>query len=235
MAMIIQHSGHDSPANTYGQELQPPPERVKPPKRLAIRGKVFRAAWLVAEGVRSDRQIITDLGISMVMLHKWERHPDFMAKVEEFRAEINRAVLSHGVAVKENRIRGMQERLDRMKALIAARAESGEARVARGIGDPGEETGLLAETGAGKVTVMAFDTGLMKEIRELERQVAQELGQFERKVDVTSGGQTIAFTIPMSDVPDTVGTQEILEPQTVKATVIESGDDWAKRMLDDGQ
>lgn len=194
----------------FGQSLTPPPTSLankvvrgwKPPKHLKLEGKVLRAAWMIADARMIDADIAEQLRISRQTLFVWRLDDAFMAQIATYREEINRAILSYGSAVKENRIRDMQERLDRMRALVAARAVVGEHRAARNAGDPGENTGIIAEAPAGRTTIMATDHALLREIRELEKQIAMELGQFQQKVDVTTGGQSIAFTIPMSDNVD---------------------------------
>jgi hypothetical protein len=75
---------------------------------------------------------------------------------------------------------------------------------------PGGRTGLLVRTiksiGSGEkattVEEFAVDTGLLREIRELELQVSKELGQFVEKHDVT--GTILNGTDPYRLVGETI-------------------------------
>lgn len=167
---------------------------------LELTPRVLRIAWLVADDRLRDEEIAREGHISMQTLQKWKYDAGFKQQVKEYRTVIYEQILANGVANKEWRIREAQERLERMRALILARASAGADKQARGVAtDPGEGTGLIAEAPAGRTTIMATDAALLREIRELEKQIAEELGQYRRGLDVTTGGAPISFTIPMSD------------------------------------
>lgn len=88
-----------------------------------------------------------------------------------------------------------------MQQVIAERAEAKEMQ-----GVAGGETGLLAHNvkGLGKgddfelVDEYAVDTGLLREIRETEKQAAIELGQWQEKILTQDGSPK-----PRLDIPDT--------------------------------
>lgn len=104
------------------------------------------------------------------------RHPAVQAEVERWRAEVR----SRGIAVLEQRIAAQQDRWERMQRVIQARAAEMVGEIAGG------ETGLIVRT---KVTefgsVFAVDAGLLREMRELEHHVAQELGQWKDTHEIT--------------------------------------------------
>ena len=71
----------------------------------------------------------------------------------------------------------------------------------------GGNTGLLVRQvkGIGKgedfqvVEEYAVDTGLLRELREHEKQAAIELGEWTEKQDVTSGGARLTFTLKLDN------------------------------------
>jgi hypothetical protein len=160
----------------------------------------------------TQARIAVEAGVSEVALWKWQKDADFTALVEQHRAELHARLVKKGAADKQARINGQVERLQLYWDLIEARAADGQAtlkaagapdeaaralRSLFGRGDlpPGVELGLLTKTykQIGKVLQeeWAVDTGLLSEMRALEKQIAQELGEWTEKRDVTSGGQTI--------------------------------------------
>lgn len=93
-----------------------------------------------------------------------------------------------GIASRENRIAAANDRWDRMKRVIDERAADPTMEKV-----PGGRTGLLVRTykivgtGPSAYTVdeFAVDTGLLKEMRELEKEAAQEVGQWLEKIAPT--------------------------------------------------
>lgn len=156
-------------------------------------GRREEAALLVAEDNLSDERIAERLSITRQGLVKWKRHPAFQERVKAVRDEIRAAVVARGIADKQNRVDALNERWARMHDVIESRASAG--------GDaPGASTGLLYKTikvvGSGKdqyeVEEWAVDTGLLREMREHEKQAAQELGQWTEKVQ-TDGKLEIVY------------------------------------------
>lgn len=95
-------------------------------------------------------------------------------RIAAARAEI----AAEGVANLQNRMNAYNDRWQKARALMAARAQAFAGRA------PGADTGLLAEVvkiAANGDTVSDFqvDTNLLRELRELERQAAIETGQWE--------------------------------------------------------
>jgi len=139
------------------------------------------AARLVAEDQLSDAKICEKIGISEVSLWKWKGKPDFSARVDKYISEFRSRIRRSGIAVVENRIARLQDIERRMARLIEARA----AAYARPE-IPGGDTGLVVEEikgiGAGDKfeTVYEYktDAALLRELREYNKQVSQELGQW---------------------------------------------------------
>lgn len=111
-------------------------------------------------------------------------NPEVAARVRELQAEIGAKLEKAAIRDIDARIREYQSRWDRMRQVIDERADAQENQ-----GVAGGRTGLLVRTlksirqGEESTVVEEFavDTGLLREIRELELQVARELGQFIEK------------------------------------------------------
>ncbi len=92
------------------------------------------------------------------------------------------------IAEQWERVRALEDRWRRLRQVIAERAASAEMQ-----GVPGGTTGLLTHTvkgiGSGDhfqaVDEYAVDTNLLRELREIEKQAAQELGQWTEKHEHT--------------------------------------------------
>lgn len=137
----------------------------------------------------TDKQIAEQLEIGLRTLGDWKANVEFRARVtshiDEFRVRVRR----RGIAIVENRVSHLQRRHDLMNQVIAQRAADPDmANV------PGGPTGLMVHNvksvGAGefaeRIDLYEVDTAILKELREHERQAAQELGQWLERSE-TSG------------------------------------------------
>jgi hypothetical protein len=139
-----------------------------------------KAAHLIAEDYLSDEKIAVKVQIGRRTLARWKADPRFSARVKEIATAYAERALRHGVARKECRIAVLADLHDRMLTVIGERAESADLADV-----PGGKTGLVTKMlkGIGKgddfqvVEVYEVDTGTVKEIRALQQQVAEELGQ----------------------------------------------------------
>ncbi len=163
--------------------------------------KTETAAQLVAEGSLSFDDMAKDAGTTRPTLRKWRSHPEFQARVEEIREDYREGVRARGVAVRERRVASYNERWEKMQSVIDARARD---KTMAGV--PGGKTGLVIlsdykiirddEGNTEALPVYEVDTGLLKEMRELEKQAAQDLGQWTEKREVTGqGGGALAISI----------------------------------------
>jgi hypothetical protein len=158
--------------------------------------KSENAALLIAEGELSDEKIAERVGAGRTTLFEWRRHPDFAARVQAHLDEFRAAVRRRGIAIVENRVRALQDRWERMQRVITERAASPQMQDV-----PGGRTGLLVHNvksiGGGvhaeRVDLYELDAALLKELRDHEKQAAQELGQWTEKSDVTSDGKAFAL------------------------------------------
>jgi hypothetical protein len=151
--------------------------------------KQAQAAARVAEDQQTDAQIAAAVGVSAVTLWKWKQRPDFAARVEEHKARWAAEIEQEGIANRQNRVDALNERWRLMQQVIAARAAD------ESMTGTGHETGLLVRTyKPGKYRVVEeyrFDAALLAELRAHEKQAAEELGQWTKKTDVTSGGKPL--------------------------------------------
>ena len=155
------------------------------------------AALLVAEDELTDAEIGAKVSISERQLFNWKAHPDFQARVKELARAAGEAMLRQAIAKRQRRVRALNDRWDALKQVVAERGTDPKmANV------PGGKTGLLVHNvkgvGSGEafqvVDLYEVDTGLLKELREHEKQAAQELGQWAEKHE-HKGTVTIALTL----------------------------------------
>ena len=146
---------------------------------------------LVAEDRLSDEQIAERLRMSRAGLLKWKRRPEFQARVMQLREQLRVAVVNRGITERQNRVDALNERWRLMRQVIEARAVD-ETMTA-----PGAKTGLMVRSykQVGRDDFReeyTVDIALLKEMREHEKQAAQELGQWAEKV-VTDGTVKIEY------------------------------------------
>ncbi len=154
---------------------------AKPVRRPAWTQRHELAAGLVAEGGLSNAEICDRVGIAPTTLANWKRRPEFVTRVDELLDAFRAAVRRRGIAVLERRVEALTDRWMRMQKIIEDRANDADAAEI-----PGGKTGLLVKvtkgTGASSAGKGAgefvLDIALLKELREHEKQAAQELGQW---------------------------------------------------------
>lgn len=140
-----------------------------------------QAAIDAAADVLSDTEIAAKAGVSRQAYTGWKAHPEFQARVAEIIAEANRRLEKQAIRHKTQRVAAQHDRWVRMQQVIAERADDHEWSHV-----PGWSTGLLVhrqkQIGGGRdaqiVDEFEVDTGLLAEMRNTEKQAAQELGQW---------------------------------------------------------
>lgn len=143
----------------------------------------LEAAAAVALDELTDDEIARNANVSRATLKTWRKHPVFAAKVEELVEEAGETCKRYAIGRKARRLAAMNRRWLALQQIIEARAVDCSTQ-----GRPGAATGLLVlkirvvGTGQHQRTVeeMELDAPLMKELRELERAAAEELGQLPR-------------------------------------------------------
>jgi hypothetical protein len=112
-------------------------------------------------------------------------------RIEEIQARISESLVAQSIAIKEARIKALNDRWLKLQQVIAERAVDPSMQ-----GIAGGSTGLLAHdqkgVGAGPaaevIDVYEVDCGVLKELREHEVQAAKELGQWVEKGEISSDG-----------------------------------------------
>lgn len=162
-----------------------------------------KAAQLIADDRLTDQEIADQLGVGRATLARWKLEPLFQRRVQEFTEAYATRILNHGIARKERRIEVLNVLHEKMLQVIDERATDKEvAHVAGGT------TGLIVKNikGIGKgedfqvVEVFEVDTGVLRELRAVQDQVADEVGNRIKKHEVAGPG---GGPIPVSLLSDT--------------------------------
>lgn len=211
------------------------------------------AVKLVAEDRLTDVEIAAQLGKTKKTLENWKQDPQFRERVDAYREEVRAALVARGIREKENRIRTYNDIHGKLLQVIEERAaDPNLAHVPGGktglivakpihakvyeespvmLGDPDEPEFITdrAYLNSVKRSVIEFeyavDTGTLKELREVSKQAAIEVGEWNEKepgkataLDVLSA--LAAFGRGEFDAP----APKRLPPAT--ATAIEPDEDW---------
>ena len=144
------------------------------------------AAALIVQGELRLAQIGERVGVDRRTLYEWRNDPIFHARVDEeterYRSEVNRI----GLAKMECRLNALNDRWMALQRVIIDRGLDPEIQ-----GVPGGSTGLLVKQvkGVGRgenfelVTTYRLDVGLLRSLLDLEKQAAQELGQWTNRTE----------------------------------------------------
>lgn len=144
------------------------------------------AAQLIAEGRLSVGEIAAKLDIPSRTLYEWRRNPDFSGRVDAIVEEVRTALTRRAVAMAEQRVARLNRDWFRLQQVIDERAADPTMADV-----PGGTTGLVVRTvkkiGSGEDSEIVYeyrvDDGTLAELRQIEKQAAQELGQWtERSV-----------------------------------------------------
>jgi hypothetical protein len=142
------------------------------------------AAQLVADDRLPDREIAEQCGIDKATLERWKLQPTFRARVQAIVEAYAKRALKNGIARRERRVGVLNDLHNKMLQVIDERAKSkGMAAV------PGGKTGIVTKTmkGIGKgedfqaIEEYRVDTSTIAEIRDVQKQAAEELGQWIRR------------------------------------------------------
>lgn len=164
--------------------------------RDTLSEKQLRAVAFVVADDLSDEKIAVEVGVHRQTIQRWKKLELFKAACAKTIEESEKTILSVPIAQRRRRVDALQDRWKRMKKVIDARA-SDESIAAI----PGGDTGLLTRQYRGighgesfeMVEEFSVDTGLLREMRELEKQAAQEVGQWVDKLAPTNPDGTSEF------------------------------------------
>lgn len=183
----------------------------------ALSERMEKAAQLVAQDKQTDTQIAEAVGVTQRTLERWKKIPAFQERVQEHIVAYRDAVLKEGIADVVNRVKALGDRWGRMQQVIEGRASRYRRFRAKYEDDPIVSTDFIpdeAETGLvilietptkqGMKKEWAVDTALLSEMRQTEKQAAIEVGQWQEKSDITSGGKPLAGVnlLGLSEISD---------------------------------
>ena len=152
-----------------------------PRPAFKITSKHLEAARLYADGL-SQAEVAKTLGITVGKAKDWYEQPLLKAEIDAFIESDRAAIRGKGITVKQNRLDAYNERWKLLNAIIKARSEWD---VVAGV--PGGNTGLIVRDfkGTANIEIFKIDVGLLKELRELEKQAAIEVGDWTEKKELT--------------------------------------------------
>lgn len=157
------------------------------------------AVLCVAEGEQSDTAIAEQAGVTDRQLRCWKENPEFMARVQELERDLSDVAARFAVAKRRRRVAALDERWHALQRIITERAEKYSADPEL-MDVPGGKTGLLVRTvksigggmSAREVEEFAVDTGLLKQLLDVEKQAAIEAGQWAEKRELSGpDGQSL--------------------------------------------
>lgn len=162
---------------------------------------------LLAEDRLPDHVIARLCGVTRQAMDKWKLHPEFRARVEQNKEALREVVRKQGIALIENRVAALNDRWKRLNQVLEERALAAEMD-----GVPGGATGTQVrnikevkvkwakDIGGGvtreQTVEIATDTATLAELRAIEKQAAQELGQWAERSEISGpGGAPIALAL----------------------------------------
>jgi hypothetical protein len=166
------------------------------------------AAQLVADDSLNDEQIAARVGISGKQLDRWKKIPEFSARVDGHLALWREQIRRDGLAVKERRIQSLIADFNATTRILNERGHDlamlDEQGNQRREGAPGGATGFITRdfksTRDALIPVFAFDAALMKERRELRKQIATELGDWADRHEFSGRDRGPIITETKSDL-----------------------------------
>lgn len=171
-----------------------------------------RAAGLVAEDTLTNAEIGAAVGVRARTIERWKAHPAFAARVAELVAAAQAAAKVRTIANKERRVQRLQERSEKLDRVIAARAEqhaevpggdtgllvrepkivkvydvkTTQRRGPTALAQEDDDDEQMTPTGGVQIVYeYRVDTATLAEMRQIEKQAAQELGEWVEKVAPT--------------------------------------------------
>lgn len=185
-----------------------------------LKGKELRAAQLDAEGETAEA-IASQVGVTSRTIERWRERPDFANHVGRLRVEIAAALKAEGIRRRENRLASYQDTFDRLMMIVEDRADDAQLS-GHYYNVPGYRSGLMVADvkfgGDGdRVTVYKVDTGLVSALLAVQKQIAQDTGQWSEKDESatlhgkkTSIINTVYVGVPRPDFTQ-IAVQQVVE------------------------
>ena len=182
------------------------------------------AAALLTETNLPIGKVAEQVGVDRNTIWRWRTEPTFAAHLAELTAELDKDAIRYAVARRRDRLAALERRQERLLQIVEERAAwfaEHEPNV------PGGQTGMLLKTlkvvgsGPSAVALPEYtpDVALSKELREIEKQAAIEVGQWteKREVDTLATVQQVTVTerqilrLPPRDRSGLNGTHQPIE------------------------
>lgn len=183
----------------------------------SLNRRELKAAQLVAEDELTEETIAAEVGVNRRTLQRWKDRPDFANHVGRLRVEIAAALKAEGIRRRENRLAEYQDRHDRLKLIVEERARDPLNAFV-----PGWKSGFLTHDvkfgpEGEQVHLYKVDTGLLAAFLALEKQIAQDVGQWSEKDESALLGKkgttvinTVYVGVPRPDF-GAVAVQQVVE------------------------
>lgn len=126
---------------------------------------------------------------------------DIKARIAELSGEVCSAAVADAVMSRDERLERLTARCRALDEVVAARAKDPEM-----LGVPGGSTGLLVKiwkTGREVRAEFQVDHALLRELRQTEFQISQELGEHKTAVEIRSSD------IPALEIPENADLETI--------------------------
>jgi len=169
-----------------------------------------QAASDIAEGAYSLKDIADRAGVSQAALRTWRLHPEFTARVEEFRKTYRTLVLQYGISRMEARMAHLQSRHD---AIRQALEERGKYMAEKYPELPGASTGYIFLKPGAYGDTAVIDTKSAQLLADMEKQAAIMMGEWN---EGTAGpGVAVQIVVPSGAPPAgsiptvNIGTRQI--------------------------
>jgi AcrR family transcriptional regulator len=156
------------------------------------------AALLVSEEELTLEEIAERVGVDRKTIYHWRKHPEFAAKVQALVEEFGNAIARKAISRRTRRLDALNRRWLGLQQIIVERAaDPAMADV------PGGKTGLVVKQtrrigggeSARELEEFEVDVGLLKELREHEKQAAIEVGQWAERREVSGPhGEPLAIS-----------------------------------------
>ena len=163
-----------------------------------------KAAQLIAADELEDQQIAALVGVTPRAVAAWKIREDFKSEVNKILVAYNNKVMRRGIALRMKRVERLNDLHERSVQVIEQRAQDPAL-----VGVPGGNTGMVVKSyrnivnpKTGKLVgapVHEYDTGIVRSILDIEKQAAQELGQWSPEVESRGYSGPIKLTVVYGD------------------------------------
>jgi hypothetical protein len=143
---------------------------------------LHKAAALLAAG-NTILETAKQCGVDEKTIDRWKQQPNFLSALQKANEEMRTRVLTHGAALKEVRILAKRKRIRDIMRVMRKRAGKPECG-----GAAWDDTGLMVQRpkmiGSGEMAMLTtefeWDTAGLQMISQLEREIAEEMGELRK-------------------------------------------------------